>query len=169
MFGLAVKKRLRGFSLVEVLIAVTLLAIGLLGLAALQTTALKYTYSANLRAKAVLLAYDMADRMRANMDIENNLFNADYNGVTTDDAESYVNRRCFLDDAGADGVIACNTGELVEYDAFRWTTDVMAALPNGAGSVARDDGDARIYNITLSWTDKSSDNSTEDFTLSIMP
>jgi len=56
----------RGLSLLEVLVSIVVLAIGLLGLAGLQMTALKSGHSAYLRSQATILAYDFADRMRTN-------------------------------------------------------------------------------------------------------
>lgn len=58
-------KNQQGVSLIEVLVAVVVLAVGLLGLAGLQATSIKSNDSANLRSQASLLAYDVADRMRA--------------------------------------------------------------------------------------------------------
>jgi type IV pilus assembly protein PilV len=58
----------RGFSLLEVLVAVIVLAIGLLGIARLQTQALKTNVSASQRSQAVMLAYYMMDAMRVNRD-----------------------------------------------------------------------------------------------------
>ncbi|MCB1919948.1 MAG: type IV pilus modification protein PilV [Candidatus Competibacteraceae bacterium] len=55
-----------GFTLIEVLVTVVVLAIGLLGLAGLQATALKYNSTAYQRSQAVILAYDIIERMRAN-------------------------------------------------------------------------------------------------------
>ena len=55
-----------GFTLIEVLIAMIVLAVGLLGLAGLQATSLRNNQSAYNRIKATQLAYDIADRMRAN-------------------------------------------------------------------------------------------------------
>lgn len=55
-----------GFSLIEVLIALVVLAFGLLGLALLQTVNLKYTQSANQRTQAVNLAGQILDMMRSN-------------------------------------------------------------------------------------------------------
>lgn len=55
-----------GFSLIELLIAVLVLAIGLLGVAALQTNALKHNQSALQRSQATMLAYSIMDAMRAN-------------------------------------------------------------------------------------------------------
>ncbi|WP_150050688.1 MULTISPECIES: type IV pilus modification protein PilV [Methylomonas] len=57
-----------GFSLLEVLIAVLILSFGLLGIAALQTNALKNNQSAFQRSQATMLAYYMLDAMRANRD-----------------------------------------------------------------------------------------------------
>ena len=61
-------KKNTGFTLIEVLIAMIILAVGLLGLAGLQATTLKNNQSAYNRIKATQLAYDIADRMRANYD-----------------------------------------------------------------------------------------------------
>ncbi|MBI5780285.1 MAG: type IV pilus modification protein PilV [Rhodocyclales bacterium] len=55
-----------GFSLLEVLIAVLVLAVGLLGVAALQLNGLKNNQSALQRSLATALAYSMMDSMRAN-------------------------------------------------------------------------------------------------------
>ena len=56
-----------GFTLIEVLIAMLVLAVGLLGLAALQASSLRNAQSAYNRSLATELAYDLADRMRANI------------------------------------------------------------------------------------------------------
>lgn len=57
----------RGVGLIEVLVAVLVLAIGLLGMAGLQTRALKSGQSAFERSQAVTLTYLMMDAMRANV------------------------------------------------------------------------------------------------------
>ncbi len=59
-------QRQYGFSLLEVLIALLVLSIGLLGLAGLQTLGLKFNMQSYQRTQAALLAYDIVDRMRAN-------------------------------------------------------------------------------------------------------
>jgi type IV pilus assembly protein PilV len=58
--------RSRGFTLLEILVALLILTIGLLGLGTLQMTSLRYNHSALLRSQATLLAQDILDRMRAN-------------------------------------------------------------------------------------------------------
>lgn len=57
----------RGASLIEVLVAVLILAIGLMGIAGLQTRALKNSQSAFERSQAVTLSYLILDAMRANV------------------------------------------------------------------------------------------------------
>ncbi len=59
-------KYLNGFTLLEVMIALLILSIGLLGLAALQANSLKINHGALLRTQATFLTYDMMDRLRAN-------------------------------------------------------------------------------------------------------
>lgn len=60
------KNQQAGMTLIEVLIAMLILAIGLLGAAGIQLNALKYTDSALKSTQASFIAYDLLDRMRAN-------------------------------------------------------------------------------------------------------
>ncbi|HVK53066.1 MAG TPA: type IV pilus modification protein PilV [Pseudoxanthomonas sp.] len=60
------RSRQRGVSLLEVMIAVLIMGIGMLGIAAMQTTALRNSQSSLERSQAVILAYSMFDAMRAN-------------------------------------------------------------------------------------------------------
>lgn len=62
----ALRAHQRGVSLLEVMIAVLIMGIGLLGIAAMQTTALRNSQSSLERSQAVILAYSMFDSMRAN-------------------------------------------------------------------------------------------------------
>ncbi|NJC47427.1 UNVERIFIED_ORG: type IV pilus assembly protein PilV [Xanthomonas campestris] len=55
-----------GFTLIEVLIAILILAFGLLGFALLQTMNVRFVQSANYRTQATNLAYDLIDQMRSN-------------------------------------------------------------------------------------------------------
>jgi type IV pilus assembly protein PilV len=60
--------RQHGFTLLEVLIALLILSIGLLGLAALQTVGLRSNQMASMRTVVTEAAYDITDRMRSNPD-----------------------------------------------------------------------------------------------------
>ncbi len=57
----------QGFSLLEVLIALFILSLSLLGLAALHTNSLKFNHSAYLYSQAITLSTEMLERMRANL------------------------------------------------------------------------------------------------------
>lgn len=56
----------RGFTLIEVLVALLILAVGLLGVAGVQLLSMQQTANANLRTQATLHAQDMAERIRVN-------------------------------------------------------------------------------------------------------
>ena len=60
-----VKRRDRGAGLIEVLVAVLVLAVGLLGLAGLQVSAMQNGQSSYLRSQASLMAYSLIDQARA--------------------------------------------------------------------------------------------------------
>lgn len=60
--------RQEGATLIEVLVAVLLLSFGIVGLAGLQMTGAKFNHGSYLRSQGTALAYDMADRIRANLD-----------------------------------------------------------------------------------------------------
>ena len=59
--------RCAGFTLIEVLVSLLILAVGLLGLVGMFVASTQNNKSASLRTIATLQAYDMADRMRANI------------------------------------------------------------------------------------------------------
>jgi type IV pilus assembly protein PilV len=61
------RRRQSGVSLVEVLVAIVVLSIGLLGLAGLQASGIRVGQSSIHRSQAAQLAYDMADRIRVNL------------------------------------------------------------------------------------------------------
>jgi type IV pilus assembly protein PilV len=60
------RRRMAGVGLIEVLIAVTILAFGLLGIAAMQATTLRNSQSAAERSEAAIATNSILERMRAN-------------------------------------------------------------------------------------------------------
>ena len=133
--GKSYRERNGGFSLLEVLIALVVLSIGLLGVAALQAVGLRSSQGAYLTSQASLLAYDMADRIRANPESL-----AIYNGFETD---------CAVAGAGLAGA-----------DLQEWSCAVETLLPDGTGSIAGLEvqnfgviGTVTRYTITMTWED----------------
>ncbi len=66
MIRLNHRYRAKGFTLIEVLIAIVILGVGLLGFALLQTMNVRFVQSANYRTQATNLTYELIDQMRAN-------------------------------------------------------------------------------------------------------
>lgn len=115
--------RSAGVTLVEILVAILILSFGLLGSAGLQMAGLRAALSANQRTTATLLAYDAADRMRANMA-----------GVTAGNYQNYTateNPNCLL-------VAGCAPPQLAQHDMWEWGQAIAAQLPSGIGIVCRD-------------------------------
>lgn len=140
-------KRHRGFTLIEILVAVVVLAIGLLGLAGLQATSLRFNSSAYLRSQATNLAYEMADRMRVNRQAA---MNGDY------DPEG------FEAPPPACAVVA-PAGTLAQQDLQAWRNALACTLPSGTGSIQRIAGN--IFRVTVRWDDRSGQPAPQDFAM----
>jgi type IV pilus assembly protein PilV len=112
----------RGFSLIEALVAVLIVAIGLLGMGQLTLTGLRESAAALTRTEAVYLISDMMERIRANPDARDAY-----------DCASYVSapaeRGCAPSGAPA---IQCTARELAEDDLARWQSLARDALPLAA-------------------------------------
>jgi type IV pilus assembly protein PilV len=147
-----------GFTLIEVLIAVIILALGLLGLAGIQAKSLGNNQSAYNRSQATQLAYDIADRMRANPTVAGNYLTA---FMKPTDAS------CATDDtpcsACTSAAKACTPAQLAESDLFQWNNELKAVFPNGDATITID---GVIYTVTISWDDDK-DGDTEDVSFSM--
>ncbi|MGF2736551.1 type IV pilus modification protein PilV [Marinobacter sp. DUT-1] len=134
----------RGFTLIEILVTVFILAIGLLGLAGLILEGMRNNQGAYLRTQASILAYDMADRMRANKERA-----SDYADFSTDGATTTL-PGCASEDTG------CTPAGQAQVDLVEWTRQIqgvgsdMALLPGGVGTIQHDAATSR-YTITVTW------------------
>ena len=145
----------KGLSLIEVMIALAVFSFGLLALAALMASGLKYNTSALHRSYAPSQAYDMGDRMRANR-----------LGL---DAGYYNN----LSDSGTDPDCiesGCTPEQMAQYDTWQWNTDNARLLPEGAGTVSLTSSDSGIYTITVAWNDdRNPDTAADSFVFELQP
>jgi type IV pilus assembly protein PilV len=119
----------RGFTMLEVLISIVVIAFGMLGVAGLQAFALKNSQGASYRSVATVLATDLIDRMRANPIAATN--NSYANGTSQGTAAQST---ACLTSAGC-----ASAQELAANDLFEWQALIAATLPNGAGYVCQDD------------------------------
>ena len=127
---------LQGFTLIEVLVALLVLSVGLLGLASLQANGLRMNYSAYTRTQAVLLANDISDKMRAN---PTQIAAGKFNNVTGPSA----NPDCVNS--------ACAPDEIADYDISNWYLGMQQELPNGTGTITRN---GILFTITVMWDDE---------------
>lgn len=128
MIIITLTSKQRGISLLEVMIALIVLSIGLLGLAQLQMTGIKQNQDAWLRSQATNLTYDMLDRLRAN---RNAARGGNYDQNYDDIANQIVcvrERQALNIPAGANQA----TRDLIE-----WNNLIACALPDGKGRILR--------------------------------
>ncbi|MBK9246481.1 MAG: type IV pilus modification protein PilV [Burkholderiales bacterium] len=119
--------QMQGFSLIEVLVAIVVLSIGLLGLAALQVSGLRVGQSSFYRAQAAQLATDMADRLRANA------------------GEARTCELALGDATPSSPTTTC------ERDLAEWRNR-LRSLPGGNGAVDVDPV-ANMVTVTVQWDD----------------
>jgi len=129
-------RKLRGFTLIEVLVALVIMSVGMLGIAGLYVHSMQAGRTSLFRHHAVTLAGDVADRIRANPRA----------------AAAYVaagaNNNC------VDGTVTCTPAEMAANDIWLWDQQATATLPNGAVGIVLNNGIVPpTYQITVSWTE----------------
>jgi len=139
MKNIQANRQQNGFTMLEVLVAIVVLAFGLLGLAGLQADGLRNNTSAYLRSQATLMAYDMMDRMRANM---HGVESGDYNNLmgTTPTDPSCI-------------TTGCSVAQMAQHDAYEWSQQLAEILPSGQGRVIGN-GAGSAFSITVMWDDR---------------
>ena len=125
----------RGFTLIEVLVAVAILSIGIFGLIALEGAALKNNQDAYVRSQVTVLIYDIADKMRSNMGV-------DYSTAASTSTTSCVSY------SGA--TTSCSGSGIAQRDLWDWHTNINTIVPNGSGAITTS-GD--VTTVTISWDD----------------
>lgn len=133
----------RGFSMMEVLVTLTIVATALLGTAGLQAHALKTSKGSEFRNQAIFLSADIVERMEANKTA------AIAGGYVVAAGPGAINTNC-----NAAAVAGCNSAVLAAYDLANWQAAVKAALPSGVGSITGVAGNPATYQIIVSWTDR---------------
>ncbi len=139
----AATRRQRGFSLIEVLVTMLILAFGLLGVAGLLVGGVSNAAGSESLNKANQLASEMADRMRANPVIA---LNATSEYLHNENLAYEGQPQNWNDPAPVGASIAIN-------DLNAWLTAITTQLPSGRGRIYNTvGGAARQVNIQVAWS-----------------
>ena len=128
----------KGFSLLEVMIAMVIFAVGLLGLAGMQVIALENSHESSSRNYAIILAYSMSDRMEANRQARDAY-------LISNSTKLPINTSCTLGN--------CKSGEIVIYDQSQWKQNLSQQLLSGSGEIT---GAFPNYTVTVRWDEDRS-------------
>lgn len=143
-----------GFTLIEVLVAVVILALGLIGLAGLQATGLANNQSAYNRSQVSQLAYDIADRMRSNSGFAANYVLATAGGIPACPNGTYDNINPSSCTSCTTTATPCDEATMVTKDVFDWKLALRATVPLGDGAIVSEG--ANVYSVTIQWDDTKS-------------
>ncbi len=135
-----------GFSLVEVLVALLVLSIGLLGLAGLQTYGLAYSHESYERTQATLLLDNVIDDMRANYNALGSY------AVSVNASTGTLSPSC----TPSGGVLQCSSPTaMANYDINQWIAFLQKTLYSGGVTIASNSTYPNTYTVTVSWTEKN--------------
>ncbi|CAK0772498.1 type IV pilus assembly protein PilV [Gammaproteobacteria bacterium] len=136
-------KERAGFTLLEILIALLVLSIGLLGLAMLQTRALACNMSSTYRAQATNLASFIIDSMRVN---RTSAVAGAYNSTIPTPLTSCVS------------TVSSISGTIAAQDLLVWRNLMACTLPSGTGSITQITN-TTTFTILVRWEDNRCDQS----------
>ncbi|MEQ1915207.1 MAG: type IV pilus modification protein PilV [Gallionella sp.] len=134
----------RGFSMLEIMITLVVVAIALLGTAGMQAFAMKVGQGGQLRNQAVYLAADMAERIETNKPLSAASGVPGYEAIVPATVNCQAN--------------ACTSAELGVRDVNNWNLQIARLLPSGQGTITRSvAGNLYTYTIVVSWLDRRTD------------
>lgn len=134
----------KGFSLIEALIALLVIAIGLLGIAGLQAASVYRTHAGEINSLAAIEAQSIVAAMIANPNaFPANGTAADYN--TLDAVTVSYPTDC--------ATTACSPADMALYDLHQWGAELATDLPQGKGAIACAQTPPQCT-VTVSWNQK---------------
>lgn len=131
--------RQKGVTMIEVLVAIVVLSIGLLGLAGLQSAGLTHNQSASFRSTATMMTYSILDSMRANRTAA---INGSYNIAL--------------------GASIASGSSIPEQDLSNWLNELALRLPAGTGAI---NIAGNVITVTVQWDDSRGALAAQQFVL----
>ena len=126
-----------GSSLIEVLIAVLVVSVGLLGLAGLQTQSLKSNHSSFIRSNVTHMGYDLGERMRL---FEAEALNGDFNTGSA---------RLTAWEAGLTNIVGNDVSTTVTQDTNQFTISIRWLESRGGIDAAANNYETFSYILDL--------------------
>ena len=135
-----------GVAMIEVMIAIVVVSFGLLGVAGLQLAGMKASQVSYYRSVATSQAYDIADRMRANMQ-----------GVAAGKFDAVTVALPTLPSCNPYGSSGCVATDMATHDIHAWLIANGRLLPSGIGTITKV-ANSNAFNIQVGWSEKCLDN-----------
>jgi len=155
-------KQQSGFTILEVLVAAIIMMVSLLGMGALQSTAMKKNISAMNKTQAMEAVNYIGDALRSQISTKANLndgIHADYDDFKADYWGASNSQSNYITDCGA----GCSRDAMVKHMLAEWERMIGEGLPKGKGLITPVlanrlvDGtnmQTTYYKITLMWDDR---------------
>lgn len=137
------RKRERGMTLIEVMVALLVLGIGVMGYAALQLRSVKLAEDTYSRSQAMAIAQDAIERIRANVDALPAYLATDWTASLNTPSQ-----RCVF--TGAVPAAGCSSAEMVVNDVYEVRSAAATMLASGNVSVA---ACSPLTCVTVAWAD----------------
>ncbi|MHA7600372.1 type IV pilus modification protein PilV [Alicycliphilus sp. T452] len=144
----APRRRQRGITLIESLVAIVVMALGILGILGVQMRTLTDTQAGVRRAQAIRLIEDLGERLQNNPDALGNLSAYTATPASSDDCAS----------------TACAPDKLATYDIKQWRTSVSDALPGSQAIVFIPKGGPRQLGVLIGWNENRYNQNGQSFT-----
>jgi len=153
-------RRNRGFTVIEVLVALLITTIGIVGVASLQVVSLQQNRNTLLRDQALQAGNDILDRMRANPDTAYAPVGIDARPSSSFDCVAHTCSRTQMKDFDI-AQWKCRINPLDDngdlYEVCNGFTITQASLPGGKGSIAKV---GTVHEVTVQWFSDRQGNST---------
>lgn len=165
----AYRHRTQGASLIEVLVAIFIFSLGMLGIAALTSAAIRYQIGNVARTAVAASVSDIGDRIRSNITAANGYTPPSSPMITPTMSTGYNYTATYVAQQASTitfptspncGATTCTFQELSQYDLAAWRSNLRTNFPGGAGLLSGDINSG--FDVTVMWFDKDYARSNDD-------
>ncbi|MBA57222.1 MAG: type IV pilus modification protein PilV [Pseudomonadales bacterium] len=139
----------KGMSLIEVLVAILVFAVGIVGFAALQLKSVRQVEETYSRSQAMSIAHDFIERARANFSEESKAY---YETASSWSGQLNDPGSCVVTGETPENADACTSRKMAEADVYEVRTSASNLLLNGSIGFAECDS---VYCVTVAWGETS--------------